>query len=183
MKSTELLEPRSRPLRLYSRAVAWVSGFAVGLAALGLLLSLVLIGWAVVMRYVFNQAPIWVDDVVGFLLVAIVMLSAASTYRRDEHIGVDLLISRLKGGSKRVMLAWSALTTALVALVLMFNGLENVALARMLGLLTEGHLEWPQWLLMLLLPVGGALLLAVAIEAFWRGCVQALPESEQEELS
>lgn len=183
MKSTELLEPRSRPLRLYSRAVAWVSGFAVGLAAMGLLLSLALIGWAVVMRYVFNQAPIWVDDVVGFLLVAIVMLSAASTYRRDEHIGVDLLISRLKGRAKRVMLAWSALTTALVALVLVFNGLESVALARMLGLLTEGHLEWPQWMLMLLVPAGGALLLVTSFEALWRGCVEALPQPEQEDRS
>jgi TRAP-type C4-dicarboxylate transport system permease small subunit len=41
-------------------------------------------------------------------------------------------------------------------------------LARMLGLLTEGQLEWPTWLLMLLMPVGGLLLLLAAVEALWR---------------
>ena len=34
--------------------------------------------------------------------------------------------------------------------------------------LTEGHLEWPTWWLMLLMPAGGVLLALVAVEALWR---------------
>ena len=41
-------------------------------------------------------------------------------------------------------------------------------LAKMLGMVTEGALEWPSWLLMLLLPLGGILLLLAAVEAVWR---------------
>ena len=63
----------------------------MGIAAACLLVSFALIGWAVVMRYVFNAAPIWVDEVVGRVLVANMLLRAAQTLRRGEPIGVDLV--------------------------------------------------------------------------------------------
>ena len=168
-------EQESRParaegtaLRILSQAVAFLSSAAMALSAAGLLLSLGLIGWAVVMRYVFNDAPVWVDEVVGFLLVAIVLLAAAQTFRRGEHIGVDLLVERLPATGKRWALGWAAVVTAVMALVLVINGWQTSMLARMLGLVTEGHLEWPTWWLMLLMPVGGALLLLASIESLWR---------------
>jgi TRAP-type C4-dicarboxylate transport system permease small subunit len=155
-------------LRIVGRAVGWLADAAMALSALGLLASLVLIGWAVVMRYAFNAAPVWVDEVVGHLLVAIVLLAAAQTFRRGEHIGVDLLVERLPPAGRRWAFAWAALVTGAVALVLIVNGWQTAQLARMLGLVTEGHLEWPTWWLMLLMPVGGALLLLAAVEALWR---------------
>ena len=155
-------------LRILGQAVRLLSDAAMALSALGLLVSLALIGWAVVMRYVFNAAPVWVDEVVGFLLVAIVLLAAAQTFRRGEHIGVDLLVDRLPPQGRRWALGWAAFVTGAVALVLIINGWQTATLARMLGLVTEGHLEWPTWWLMLLMPVGGALLLLAAVEALWR---------------
>lgn len=155
-------------LRALGQVVRVLAGAGMALAAASLLLSLCLIGWAVVMRYVFNAAPVWVDEVVGFLLVAIVMLAAARTLRQGEHIGVDLLVDRLSAPALRWSRAWAALAAGLVACVLVINGWGTASLARMLGLVTEGNLEWPTWLLMLLMPVGGALLLLAAIEAFWR---------------
>ncbi|HEY9096526.1 MAG TPA: TRAP transporter small permease [Hydrogenophaga sp.] len=164
----EVPAPERLPLRVLSRLVALLTGLAMALAAGGLLLSLVLIGWAVVMRYVFNAAPVWVDEVVGFALVVTVLLGAAQTFRRGEHIGVDVLVSRLSPAGRRWAQVWAAVVTGVVGVVLMVNGWETVALARMLGLLTEGHLEWPIWWLMLLMPIGGALLLLTALESVWR---------------
>lgn len=165
----------SPALRALGRVVAALAAFAIAVAGLCLLASLALIGWAVVMRYVFNAAPIWVDEVVGFALVAVVMLGAAQAFRRGEHITVDLLTTRLAGRSRRLAQAWAALATSVIAGVLIVNGWETAALARMLGLLTEGSLEWPTWWLMLLMPVGGTLLLLAAVEAFWRALVGAAP--------
>ena len=162
-------------LRALGRVVAALAAFATALAALSLLASLALIGWAVVMRYVFNAAPIWVDEVVGFALVAVVMLGAAQVFRRGEHIGVDLLTTRLTGRGRRLAQAWAAVATGVIAGVLIVNGWETAALARRLGLLTEGSLEWPTWWLMLLMPVGGTLLLLAAVEALWRALVGAAP--------
>lgn len=155
-------------LRALGRLVAALSGAAMAIAATALLVSLALIGWAVVMRYVFNAAPVWVDEVVGIALVAIVMLAAAQAFRRGEHIGVDLLVERLPAGGRRWIRAWGALATAAISLVLIFNGWDTAMLAKMLGLVTEGWLEWPTWMLMLLMPAGGILLLLAAIEALWR---------------
>lgn len=155
-------------LRALGHVVRVLAGAGMALAAGSLLLSLCLIGWAVVMRYGFNAAPVWVDEVVGFLLVAIVMLAAARTLRRGEHIGVDLLVERLSPPARRWAQAWGALAAGVVACVLIVNGWGTASLARMLGLVTDGNLEWPTWMLMLLMPAGGALLLLAAIEACWR---------------
>ena len=164
--------PESTALRVVSGAVAWLTSAAMALSAAGLLLSLALIGWAVVMRYAFNAAPVWVDEVVGFTLVAIVLLGAAQTFRRGEHIGVDLVVGSLPPRARRWALAWAAAVTGVVSLVLVINGWQTAMFARMLGLLTEGHLEWPTWWLMLLMPVGGSMLLLAAIEALWRALLQ-----------
>jgi C4-dicarboxylate transporter DctQ subunit len=158
----------SPALHALGRVVAVLCAAAMALAAALLLMSLALIGYAVLMRYLFNAAPVWVDELVGLALVGIVMLAAAQTLRDGEHINVDLLITRLAGRAQRAAQAWAALATGMIALVLIWNGWGTAMLARMLGLLTEGALEWPTWLLMLLMPVGGALLLLAAIEALWR---------------
>jgi len=155
-------------LRVLGRVVGVLAAAGMAVAAASLLLSLCLIGWAVVMRYGFNAAPVWVDEVVGFLLVAIVMLAAARTLRQGEHIGVDLMVDRLAPQARRWAQAWAALAVGVVACVLIVNGWGTASLARMLGLVTEGNLEWPTWMLMLLMPVGGALLLLAAIEVCWR---------------
>lgn len=162
-------------LRALGRVVAALASAAMALAGAGLLLSLALIGWAVVMRYVFNAAPVWVDEAVGFLLVAMVMLAAAQTLRRGEHIGVDVLVGQLPARGLRWSRAWAALATLAITVVLIVNGWDTAMLARRLGLLTEGNLELPTWWLMLLLPIGGCLLLLAAVEALWRALADLPP--------
>jgi TRAP-type C4-dicarboxylate transport system permease small subunit len=160
----------STALRILSRAVALLAGGAMALSAVGILVALVLIGWSVIMRYVFNAPPAWVDEAVGHLLVAIVMLAVGQTFRRSEHIGVDVLVDRLSPVGKRWAIAWAAVVSGAVASILIVNGWGTAMLARNFGLLTEGYLQWPVWLLMLFLPVGGALLLLATVETLWRAC-------------
>lgn len=164
-----------RALRGYSRFVGALARLAVALAAACLLAGLALIGWAVVMRYVFNRAPVWVDEVVGFSLVAIVMLAAADTLRRGEHFGVDLLVARLAPRGRRWAQGWAALATIAIAAVLVVNGWQGAMFSKLLGMVTEGQLEWPVWALMLLMPLGGALLLLAAVEQLWRALAGAGP--------
>lgn len=167
--------PESRALRVFSRGVQLVAGAAVAVAAACLLVAFVLIVWAIVMRYAFNAAPTWVDDIAGFSLVAVVMLAAAQTLRRGEHIGVDLLVTNLSPTGRRWANAWAALATAAIAGVLVVKGWESAMFSRSIGMLTEGSLEWPTWCLMLFLPLGGVLLLLASAEALWRAIADAAP--------
>ncbi|MEP7282976.1 MAG: TRAP transporter small permease [Rubrivivax sp.] len=159
-------EPRA--LRVLSRIVGWLTDGAIALSAAGLLLSLALIGWAVVMRYGLNRPPVWTDDAVGLLLVMIVMGAAAQVLRRGEHIGVDLLTERLGPRAARWAQAWAMVAALLVSIILVANGWQTAMQSRQFGIVTEGQLEWPVWPLMLLLPAGGLLMALVSVEALWR---------------
>lgn len=159
---------RRGALALAARLVAAAADGAAALSALGVLVSLALIAWSVVMRYAFNRAPVWVDDVVGFMLVGIVMLAAAQVLRRGEHIGVDLLTSRLPPRAQRWAEAGSALAALAVSLVFLVNGWRTAMFSRQLGIVAEGRIEIPVFWLQLLLPLGGLLLALAALEALLR---------------
>lgn len=159
-------EPRL--LRALGRLNRALCDGAIALAAIGLLVSLALIGWSVVMRYGLNRPPVWTDDAVGFLLVAIVMLATAQVLRRAEHIGVDVFTDRLSGRAARWAQGWAALAAGVVSVILVVNGWETAMQSRQFGIMTEGRLELPVWWLMLLLPVGGTLMALVALETLWR---------------
>jgi len=158
----------ARALALAARILGALSQAAIAAAALGVLVSLALIAWAVVMRYGFDRPPAWVDDAVGFLLVGIVMLAAAQVLRRGEHIGVDLLTTRLGPRARRWADAWAALAALAASLVLVANGWSTAMFSRQLGIVAEGNVEIPVYWVQLLLPLGGLMMALVALEALAR---------------
>jgi TRAP-type C4-dicarboxylate transport system permease small subunit len=164
------------------RAIGWITNAAMALSALGILASLVMVAYAVVMRYVFNSAPTWVDDSVGFILVAVVMLSAATTLRQGGHINVDMLTDRLGARGKRRAEIWATFSVLLVSLILIVNGWQTAMSSRAIGISTSGNVEMPVYLLELLLPLGGVLMLLVSLEGLLRlalGLPPAVPAPTQ----
>lgn len=165
----------ARALALAARVLGALSQAATAVSALGVLVSLALIAWAVAMRYAFNRPPAWVDDAVGFLLVLIVMLAAAQVLRRGEHIGVDLLTSRLGPRARRWADAWVALAALAASLVFVANGWSTAMLSRQLGIVAEGNVEIPVYWVQLLLPLGGLMMALAALEALVRVAAGAPP--------
>jgi TRAP-type C4-dicarboxylate transport system permease small subunit len=164
------------------RAIGWITNAAMALSALGILASLVMVAYAVVMRYVFNSAPTWVDDSVGFILVGVVMLSAATTLRQGGHINVDMLTDRLGARGKRRAEIWATFSVLLVSLILIVNGWQTAMSSRAIGISTSGNVEMPVYLLELLLPLGGVLMLLVSLEGLLRlalGLPPAVPAPTQ----
>jgi TRAP-type C4-dicarboxylate transport system permease small subunit len=148
-------------MRRLERAVGLVARFAGGLGAVLTLLCVVLVGYAVGMRYLLNQPEPWTDKVAGWLVVGVVMLAAPEAQRRFEHIGVDIARERLGPRLVRVVHLVGTLSVAVVAAVLLHAGIETVEFSRMVGMMTD--LEGvPAWWVQALLPVGAALLLLVA---------------------
>ncbi len=147
----------------FDRLVAHLTSVAVGIAAAAILVSLVLISYSVVMRYLFNAPPTWVDSVVGFLLIGIVMCSAADALRKGKHICVDLLTDQLTGKGKRIAALWGLLFVAIFAVFLIVDGWRTASFSKMLGIMTTGHLEIPIYSIQLLIPFGGIMLLLNSI--------------------
>jgi TRAP-type C4-dicarboxylate transport system permease small subunit len=148
-------------MRGLERAVGLVARFAGGLGAALTLLCVLLVGYAVGMRYLLNQPEPWTDKVAGWLVVGIVMLAAPEAQRRFEHIGVDVARDRLGPRMLRAMHLVGTVSVAVVAAVLLHAGIETVEFSRMVGMMSD--LEGiPAWWVQALLPVGAALLLLVA---------------------
>jgi TRAP-type C4-dicarboxylate transport system permease small subunit len=147
---------------LVARLAGLLSRAAAMLAAAATVTCLVLICVSVAARYLFGMPLPWIDKAAGWLVVALVLLGAAEAQRRFEHIGVDLAHRGAGPLRRRLVHLLGVVSVGMVAVVLLFAGLEAVAFSRMVGMMTD--LEGvPDWWIQALLPVGAAVLLAVAL--------------------
>ena len=153
-------------MRHFDRLVRALAALGVALAALSLIGSLVLIVYSVIMRYLLNQPVAWVDELVGYLLVACVMLAAADAMLEGEHLAVDIVTERLGSRGRRIALLGGVVAIALSALLLAVEGWDMVGFSQMVGLRSNGYMAVPMWIPQLLIPIGAVLLLLAAIAAF-----------------
>ncbi|WP_169545699.1 TRAP transporter small permease [Sneathiella aquimaris] len=147
----------------HGRALGFLAKLAAVLSAVLIVFTLAITGYSVLQRYVFGTPLTWTDELSGFLVVAIVMLGAAETLRKGEHISVDLLSSKARGISAKILGIWGYVSTAFVAGVLLISGWAAVEFSWNIGVYSDGYLEAPLWIPQSFLLVGGGLLMLLAI--------------------
>jgi TRAP-type C4-dicarboxylate transport system permease small subunit len=155
----------------FDRLVRRLARLGIALAASVLIASLFLIVYSVVMRYLLNQPVAWVDELVGYLLVATVMLAAADALLQGEHIAVDILTERLSLRGRWLTLLGGLVTVAGSAVLLAVEGVDMVRFSKMVGLMSNGYMAVPMWIPQLLVPIGAVLMGLAAVVAFvaaWR---------------
>jgi TRAP-type C4-dicarboxylate transport system permease small subunit len=153
----------ARAVRLFEAGVARLSRAAGWIAGIACLATLFLVCYAVAMRYFFNRPQSWSDEAVGLLIVISVMLAVPEAQRRGENIGVDLITEKLKGTRRHTLMGFGALTVAITSIILISEGLGMVAFTRMVGIVSNSLPEIPLWAIQAFVPLGGALLLLVAL--------------------
>lgn len=158
----------ARLLLGFDRVVRVIALIAAGIAAAMLLASFVLICWSVVMRYFAGQPITWVDELVGYGLVAVVMLGATDALRRGEHIGVDVLTQRLGRRAGHVVAVAGLIAVGLVGVILIIEGWEMISFSRMIGILSTGYLAMPMEYPQGFVPLGGVLLVLGALSGLAR---------------
>ncbi|HLW12473.1 MAG TPA: TRAP transporter small permease [Casimicrobiaceae bacterium] len=163
---------RGRAMDAIERLIRRLARIGLGLSAAALLASLATIVYAVVRRYVFNAPVAWTDELVGYLLVASVMLATADALFGGEHISVDIVTEKLAPRGKRVAFLFGLAAVAATAVLLIVEGVGMVRFSNMVGLRSNGDLALPLWIPQALVPIGALLLLLAALAAFvdaWRG--------------
>lgn len=142
---------------------AWVGG------ALSTLLILFLFGltiYGVFMRYVVGAPVLWIDELTGYLLVALIMLGVTEAYRRRDHIAIELATEGLKGRARLLKGVWSDLCVLGFAVVLGVATWEAIAFARMFGSYSSGEIEIETWIPQVPLLLGAALMGVFAVARF-----------------
>lgn len=127
------------------------------MAGIAVLVTVVLITYDVLMRWLLNQPQLFVDEVASFLLVLVIFGGLAYAFRTGGHVRVDLVTGRLPGRARAWLRVLSlALSLALLAIVI-WTTTQSALTAYRYGRVSAVML-YPLWAPMLLIPVGLALL-------------------------
>ena len=146
-----------------ARAVRW----AVLLLALTMLASLML---QVVMRYVFNQAPTWTEELAVTCFSWSMLLGIGLGVRHGIHVRMDLLTDRLPALPRRWLERWVDLTVALAGAFIAWYGVLYVLDS---GGSRSAAIGYPLAWLYASAPTCGALVAVFALEHALRGTAAA----------
>ena len=154
----------------------WVRKALTGFCVLMLLMMVVFTVYTVIMRYVFENPPVWGDLVTVLSNIWFVFIALVLTVREKQHIALNLIYSRLP---TRMGFAVQQLWTCVICVmgfVIFYYGLE--AVAKMGGKYWEmWHFAWedgwfvfkqnymPKKYAMMILPISGALICLAAMIA------------------
>ena len=106
---------------------ARLSRYSLYLACVCLTCLLLVVVYGVVMRYVFNDAPPYVEQVALLLVISVAMFGAASGVRDAGHIGLDSVVSLLPPKAQRWCSLLVYLLTMCFAIALFAGGYEMAA--------------------------------------------------------
>jgi TRAP-type C4-dicarboxylate transport system permease small subunit len=133
---------------------------AAALAALAMVGLLVMVLLGVASRLLHFHVP-GTDAYAGYLMAASGFLALAHTLKRGEHIRVTLLLSALKGRSRRAIEVWALAAASALALLLAFYSARLVWQSRLFNDISTGNDATPLWLPQLAM-AAGTLILAIA---------------------
>ncbi len=119
-------------------------------------------------RYVLNDSLIWAEELTRFLVVWSTMIGSAAAYRRGEHIGITMVLEKLKGAWRALVVRSIHVLVLAFALMVAWEGwhltMRNFARNQLAPAL-QVDIAWAY----LALPIGAALIALAAAEALWRG--------------
>ena len=141
----------------------WLSTLSLAVGALVSVMLAFIVGYSVLMRYLFNHPQTWTDELSGYLLVLIVMMGLAEALRRGDHIGVDLLTSRLSEKGRRLIEIWGMLAVIAFSTILLTSRWQMVAFSYSVGLISDGYVEAPMWIPKSTQLIGFSLLILAAV--------------------
>ena len=121
----------------------------------------------VVLRYVFNSGFLWALEATTYLFAWLVLIGISYGVKVGSHIGVDVLVSQLPRQGKRIAGIVAGLLSILYAVLLLIGGWQYFATVRMIGVTAE-DIPVQRWILVIILPVGFALLLFRLVQMTWR---------------
>ncbi len=138
------------------------------LSALTILWIFAQICIAVVFRYLLDRPLQWSDEMIGYLLVAAVMLGAAEALRRGDHIAIDLVTSRLSPGMTRLQQAFAHLSVMVFAAVIGISIWDSISFAHAFGSYSVGYIEIQTWIPQVPVLMGAVLLALMSGLGLWR---------------
>jgi TRAP-type C4-dicarboxylate transport system permease small subunit len=123
------------------KLVKWVDSLVnkilTGFCATLLLLMVIFAVYNVIMRYVFENPPVWGDLLTVLSNIWLVFIALALTVRDNDHIALNLIYSFLPKKTAFVIQQFWTLVIFFLGVVMIIYGMEAVA--------TMGGKYWEMW--------------------------------------
>ena len=163
------LETQSGSGSTVNRLIVGLANFAMAVAALGVLGMCLLVTGAVVVRYVFGFPVVWVPEIVGYLMVALVFLALGETMLAGRHIKIDLVVSRLPSRLRDLAELFTLTLSLAVAGFFAWHGVNTMLRSLEYGRRDAfGALNLPLYIPQTALPIGLSVLTLVMALLVWR---------------
>ncbi|TXL72309.1 TRAP transporter small permease [Vineibacter terrae] len=149
--------PETNENNRFFRLLNRVSDAGVIAGGCALIAITLIVTYDVIARFI-GHPTIWATEISGYLLIAVAVLGAADTLRRNEHFAMTLLVDTLRGQVRRwvSLAAWCVVLLLVAGLVLGIAAL--IANSARFGLRSYTILQVPLILPQIVLLVGFAIL-------------------------
>ena len=115
------------------------------------------VSWQVISRYGLRTPSSLTEEIARFQLIWMGLLGAAYTFRKRMHVGIDIMVARLKGPSRKIIETISLSACILFALsILMMGGIELMRVTHELNQ-TAAATGWRMSFIYSIIPLSGLL--------------------------
>lgn len=148
-----------------------VDAFSI-LACVLLIFVMLAVCAEIVFRYFLHSPIIWVVEISEVILLYITFLGTAWLLRREGHVKIDLLLSRLKPKTQAWFNIIISVIGAIMCLLLVWYSAQETWVLFQRGVLTPTVLALPKAPIILIIPIGSFLLFIQFLrraQGYWRG--------------
>lgn len=147
-----------------SRWIGRLNLAGLRVAELSLLAMMFIISYAVIARYVFRSPSVHAVEISAYLLVLLVWSVAGWTHIENRHVSLEAFSAGRKGWLKTLSTIIAELSTLFFCATLLYAGLRSTLTAFDKNYRSASLLEFPLWIVLLLIPAGALMLGLVSID-------------------
>lgn len=124
-----------------------------------MLLLLLLVSWGVFARYVLRSPSLIALEIPGYSMVLLAFLPAGYLAYKNQHVSSAFFVSRLSQKRKQDSEIISNLLVLLYCIIIFYEGVKSVIIMYQSGFRSNSLLNFPTWMVYLLIPIGISLLI------------------------
>ncbi len=118
------------------------------------------VSYEVAARHFFGVMPLWINDVTGYLLLALTFLGGAFVMARDGHTQVDIVVEHTTPAIRRRLIILNCVLVLCIGLVLSAVAGFTVIDSYRRNLTMMGIIDVPRWIVLSPIFLGAMLLAA-----------------------
>jgi C4-dicarboxylate transporter DctQ subunit len=120
----------------------------------------------VIMRYVFQNAIYWAEELVRYMMAWLIFLGGSQVAKHEGHITVDVVQMAVPPKVRKVMVFFVHIVVIVFCLVLAYYSYQQMLRVQASEQISPA-MELPMWIPYLSIPIGSGLIAIRNIQGLW----------------